>query len=111
MDTREKINLSRKELSEKEINEYLNESPEIKEAFSQGFSLGYARFYYMAGILDAKGLTNCLEQIEPGLEQRLWHKIPDNPQKHPEIRQLLLKETRDYIERWEMYNNLFRDAA
>ena len=56
-------------------------------------------------------MADYLEQITPNLMQRLFCMMPENPQEHPEIEQLFFRETKEYVERWKMYNQFFRNIA
>ena len=115
MDSFQLANMMRKGLSREEseaINRCLEEAPEeFKESFSKGFVIGYGNASYLAGMLEAKNLTNHLEDIAFGFAQRVLYKVPDNLQNHPEIQQISFAEIKDYVNKWEMYNQLFGDSG
>lgn len=92
------------------VNAYL-EGEGTREAFNGGFSIGLAASTYLQGILYGKGLSEHADEIGDGVVQRLLHRAPDNAQNHPELLAFSINEIRDYVDRWERYNSLFREAA
>ncbi|MCX6748255.1 MAG: hypothetical protein NT076_01500 [Candidatus Pacearchaeota archaeon] len=82
---------------------------EILEGYGFGVAIDVSAIYYLAGCLDILEIPEEFGEIYAPLEKRLLHAIPANPSEHKEMLDVNLDLIRDYIEKYLMYNNLFRN--
>jgi len=119
----------------KELNLLLTEGYDLlKEALPEDpskadFIIGYiqGRFTsscftsYLLGSINGKGnflgvgkyiCKEWLEDIQEGIDQRVLHRLPDNPHDHLEdIFKIVHTETINYIVDWIMYKDLLEEVA